>query len=102
MTTRAPMLGSQAPADVSQCVLLPLVLGSIFTHSSAFFIMNVPVSTSVPCPTLSAWAAGALVIVALPSMKTVPRTVSLFVPFQESSPARDVHEYLSLIHIRRC
>jgi hypothetical protein len=33
------------------------------------------------------------VIVALPSMKTVPRTVSLFVPFHVSSPARDVHEY---------
>src|SRR4029450_10247919 len=50
--------------------------------------------TLVPWPTSVAWADAALVIVALPSMKTVPRTVSFFVPsFHESSPALDLHEY---------
>ena len=92
MMTRAPTFGSQAPAPVSQCELLPLVAGSIFTHISAFFIMKVPVRTSVPWPTFVARAAGALVIVALPSMKTVPRTVSCVRPvpleLAGSRPAR--------------
>src|SRR5438034_2644582 len=94
MMTSAPTFGSQAPVAVSQCVLLPLVFGSIFTHINAFFIMKVPVKMIVPWPTSVAWAAAPLVIVALPSMKTVPRTVSFFVAlFHESSPALDLHEY---------
>src|SRR4051794_31902289 len=94
MTMSAPTFGSHAPADVSQWVLLPLVLGSIFTHKSALFIMNVPVRKSAPWPVTVAWAAGALEIVALPSMKTVPCTLSFFVAlFQKSSPALVLHEY---------
>src|SRR5262245_16627349 len=92
MMTSAPTFGSQAPAAVSQCVPLPLPV--VFTHISAFFIMNVPVKMSVPWPRSVAWADGALVTVALPSRKTVPRTVSFFVlSFHESSPARVLHEY---------
>src|SRR5436190_2787891 len=89
----APMLGSHAPVDVSQCVLLPDVLESIFTHISAFFIMNVPVRMSVPCPVTVAWLVCELEIVALPSMKIVPCTCSLFVPFHFSSPALDLQSY---------
>src|SRR4051812_21152174 len=95
---RAPMLGSHAPADVSQCVLLPLP--TVFTHMRAFFIMNVPVRKRVPCPVTSACALALLVIVALPSMKTVPWTLSVGWPvtgsgfgFHESWPALDLHEY---------
>src|SRR4051812_41372334 len=88
----APTFGSHAPAEVSQCVPLPLPV--VFTHRSAFFIMNVPVRTMLPWPETVACADGGLVTVALPSMKTVPRTVSLFAELShESSPARDLHEY---------
>src|SRR5436190_1151473 len=55
--------------------------------------MNVPVRTSEPWPESVAWADGGLVIVALPSMQTVPRTVSLLVPSHLSPPALDLHEY---------
>src|SRR5262245_9685376 len=55
--------------------------------------MKVPVKMSVPWPTFFAWSDALLVIVALPSMNTVPRTVSLSVPFHVSSPALDLHEY---------
>src|SRR5512133_1124371 len=88
----APTLGSQEPGVVSQCVLLPFP--TVFTHISAFVIMNVPVRKIEPWPVTWAWADGALVIVALPSMKTVPRTVSFFAELShDSSPALDLHEY---------
>src|SRR5262245_57120035 len=94
MMTRAPTFGSQSPAPVAQCVPLPFPV--VFTHISEFFIMNVPVRMSVPWPRFVAWADALLVIVALPSRKTVPRTVSFFVLlFHESSPARDLHEYVT-------
>src|SRR5439155_21841866 len=107
----APMLGSHAPVDVSQCALLPDVLESIFTHISAFFIMNVPVRMSVPCPVTVAWLVCELEIVALPSMKIVPCTRScsgpspcaghgVFVPFHKSWPARDLHAYCTPFGVR--
>src|SRR5436190_8967257 len=87
----APRFGSHAPADVSQCVPLPLPV--VLTHRSAFFMLKVPVRTSVPWPETVAWADGGLETVAVPSMKTVPWMVSLFVPFHASSPPRDLQEY---------
>src|SRR5215469_4902269 len=91
MMISALTFGSQAPDDVSQCVLFPLPV--VFAQSSAFFIMNVPVRTRVPWPETSAWFAGGLVTVALPSRKTVPFTTNRLVPFHESCPARVLHEY---------
>src|SRR5580765_321664 len=88
----APTFGSQEPGVVSQCVLLPFP--TVLTHISAFFIMKVPVRKMLPWPETVACADGELEMVALPSMKTVPRTVSLFAELShDSSPALDVHEY---------
>ena len=65
-----------------------LPLPAVFTHSSEFFIMNVPVRTIAPWPVTVAWAAGELSIVALPSMKTVPSTVSFLAELSHYEVAR--------------